>query len=143
MTLKYLINIYGEPVTKVQIKEMRAEIDGKLEDSLGYKVFWFTPIPGLDLLAGLATYAIEYGMKSEPRELLQNAKSSTLVDWSVTNASNDYVKKVRDSGRDLINLEVILLRKHIEMENAAKYVINEAGKAFSEKVGSIFKLNAG
>ena len=56
-----VINIYGEPLTFEQIKQMRREIDGDFEYSIGFKVFMFTPIPGIDVLAGLATYAVEYG----------------------------------------------------------------------------------
>lgn len=136
--MKRLINIYGEPVTIEQIEAMREVIRGDFEASLGFKVFMFTPVPGLDVLAGLATYAIECGMKSEPLELLGNSALSTTIDWSVTNASKTYVEKVMVSGRKPINLEVLLLRKHIEVESAAKYALNEMGPALTDSIRSIF-----
>ena len=124
-----LINIYGEPISKKDILQMRRELDGDIEDSIGFKVFMFTPIPGIDMVAGLATYAVEYGMKAEPRELISDApNSSHTFDWSVTNATSDYFNKVMTSGRSLINLEVVLLKKHIEIECGTRYALAEVGK---------------
>ena len=108
-----LINIYGDPLTVAQINQMRREIDGDFEDSIGFKVFMFTPIPGIDILAGLAAFAVEYGMKAEPRELLENVtRSMDDTDWSVTDATHQYTTKVIKLNRKLINVEAIALKTY-------------------------------
>lgn len=133
-----LINIYGDPLTVAQINQMRREIDGDFEDSIGFKVFMFTPIPGIDILAGLAAFAVEYGMKAEPRELLENVtRSMDDTDWSVTDATHQYTTKVIKLNRKLINVEAIALKKHIEIELGAKYAIGQVGKA----LGSFLNIN--
>lgn len=49
------INIYGEPPSAEKIRQLK----GSFDDSAAFTVFVMVPIPGVDILAGLATYAIE------------------------------------------------------------------------------------
>ena len=98
----------------------------------------FTPIPGIDILAGLAAFAVEYGMKAEPRELLENVtRSMDDTDWSVTDATHQYTTKVIKLNRKLINVEAIALKNILKLSWVLKYAIGQVGKA----LGSFLNIN--
>lgn len=120
-----MFSLFVPPPTSEQIAEMRRRVEGSFEDSVAFKVFLCTPVPGLDVVAGLIAHAVESGAKDGPRDLLRDDPAGFEQDWSVTTATRAYVEKVRASGRPLIRAEVQALRNHVDLEGGVRYAVGE------------------
>ena len=108
--IKLTVNIFADPVTSADIARRRAEL--REEMSLGMKVLVFCPIPVLDVVAGLATEAIDYTINGDRDEPYRDVSGATQRDWSSTSTSRSYVDKVRAQNRELIHAEVIALERY-------------------------------
>ena len=123
----FQINIYGEPPSIEAIRQMRGS--GNFEDSAAFKVLMFTPIPGVDILAALATYAYEQTVSGKDFKACDGAAK---MDWSASTITESYVGKVRAQGRELINLEVDALKRHLALELPARAAASAAASAVAD-----------
>lgn len=109
------INIYGTPPTPDEVRIMRK--GQPFEDTMAFKVMMFTPVPGVDMIAGLATAAIEEAIYGKD---LQDSRGAIGKDWSESPITQVYVDKVRALDRELMAVEVDALVRHLSFERAAK-----------------------
>jgi hypothetical protein len=109
------INIYGTPPTPDEVRKMRK--GQPFEDTMAFKVMMFTPVPGVDMIAGLATAAIEEAIYGKD---LQDSGGVIGKDWSESPITQVYVDKVRAQDRELMAVEVDALVRHLSFERAAK-----------------------
>lgn len=123
------INIYGEPPSLAEVRALRGS--DSIEDSTAFKVFMYTPIPGIDVLAGLTTYAVEQLVFKKDFEAENGAAK---WDWSTSRITQSYVEKVRAQPRELMRVEVEALTNHLALENAAR---EAASAAISEVVSAV------
>lgn len=122
------VNIYSAPPTADQLRKQRG--NGAFEDSAAFKVLMFTPIPGVDLLAAMATYAVEAtvcGKDFEP------VKGAVKMDWSESTFTRTYVEKVGAQGRELVGVEVDALNRHLTFERSARAVASALADVAMER----------
>jgi hypothetical protein len=112
------VNIYGAPPSIEKIRHMQAEFD-EAEEHLMFKVLMFTPIPVVDALAAIATRAIREEVRGKD---FRDCAGAATQDWSASKITQSYVEKVRAMGRELINLEVSALKRHMSVEQTARAV---------------------
>jgi hypothetical protein len=122
------INIYGTPLTADAIRALRGS--DSFEDSTAFKVLMYTPIPGIDLLASLATYAVEQTVRSKDFDY---CSGSADMDWSASKITQSYVDKVRALGRDLVQVEVDALKRHLSIEQTAKAAASAVADVVMER----------
>lgn len=93
-----MFSLFLPPPTCEQIAEMRRRVEGRFEDSVAIKVFLCTPVPGLDVVAGLIAHAVESGAKDGPRDLLRDDPAGFEQDWSATTATRAYSRRSESRG---------------------------------------------
>lgn len=135
-----MINIYRDPMTSADIVAARKVIsDGqKLEDSVAFKVFLYCPVPGVDVIAGLATHAIQSAITNDPLDDLRDVRGATDRDWSLSEAATTYVQKVREQGRELTTAEVQALDLHVQVISKAGYAVGVAGELAKKALSDAF-----
>jgi hypothetical protein len=112
-----LIDIQGTPPSKEQIAHLRRKHKGDFLDSAAGKVAMFTPpIMGLDLVASLATAAVEACLPDPVGDLLQDDVAATKRDWG-SGVTGRYVESVRGMGRYLLAAEATALSTHHMVES--------------------------
>jgi len=133
-----MINILLEPMTAQDIAAARREVaDGKrLEDSIAFKVFLFCPVPMLDVAAGLATHAVESALSGDPGADLRDVPGAANKDWSISVHAEEYVRKVRGQGRELIRAEVATLEKLCALAGEVIFLIDEARYYVSQEASN-------
>lgn len=109
------INIYGTPPSADDIRELKKS--NSFENSVAFKVLMFTPIPGLDVLAAIATHVIEESYFGKD---FGDSHGAAKKDWSESPVTQSYVEKVRSQNRELLKIEVQALKKHLTFEQQAK-----------------------
>ncbi|ACD21679.1 hypothetical protein [Paraburkholderia phytofirmans] len=122
------INIYGTPPTADAIRQLRGS--NSFDESVAFKVFMYTPIPGVDLLAGLATYAVEQMVSGKD---FQYCEGAAKMDWSESMITQAYVEKVRTQGRELVHVEVDALQRHLSIERPARAAASAVADVFIAK----------
>ena len=122
------INIYGTPPSKEDIRELKES--NSFENSVAFKVLMFTPIPGIDLLAGLATHAVEEHYFGKD---FGESYGAVKQDWSESTITHSYVEKVRKQSRELLKIEVQSLNKQLSVERQAKAAASLLIDIISEK----------
>ena len=130
------IAIFGEPPSVAEIAACRQSVNSGM--SIGMQVFWYTPIPGIDVLAGLATHAIDYAINGDRQEPLQDDVRATERDWSAAETTQIYVQKVRSQGRPLIKAEAEALSRHLDWVLRAKAIVTDTGKIAADVVRSFW-----
>ncbi|ABO59744.1 hypothetical protein LA345_40615 (plasmid) [Burkholderia vietnamiensis] len=119
------INIYGEPPSAEKIRQLK----GSFDDSAAFTVFMMVPIPGVDILAGLATYAIEETVRGTD---FWDADGAIDSDWSMSIITQRYVEKVRAQHRQLVRVEVDALKRHLAIELPAREAASAAASAVAD-----------
>jgi hypothetical protein len=115
--IQSLINIQGTPPSKEQIAHLRRKHKGDFLDTAAGKVAMFAPpVMGLDIVASLATAAVEACLPDPVGDLLQDDVASTAHDWG-TGVTGRYVDRVRSVGRYLVAAEVKTLSTHHMVES--------------------------
>jgi hypothetical protein len=129
------INIYGNPPSIAEVRAMRGS--DSIEDSTAFKVFMYTPIPGVDVLAGLTTYAVEHLVFKKDFKACDGAARQ---DWSSSFITQTYVEKVRAMNRELMHVEVDALNRHLALEHAARAAasaaVSEVANAVTDAVAA-------
>lgn len=112
-----LINIKGVPPSKEQIAHLRRKHEGDFIDTAAGKVAMFMPpMMGLDIIASLATAAVESSLPDPVSDLLRDDVASTGRDWG-SGVTGRYVEQVRHMGRYLVAAEVQVLSTHHMVES--------------------------
>lgn len=133
-----MIDLFGEPPTASQIeawqKTAAEHSEVKFDDSIGKKVALFTPIPGVDMLAGFATYAVESALRPDLTAPLRAVTGGTARVWPEGSVAEAYVQKVRAQGRELIRAEVAALEHAANLDAMTKVVADASVRHFSNAV---------
>lgn len=130
----------GDPPTSAQIKAAREALESRrrARDTRAFTAFMAVPIPGLDILASLATSAVDQARSGDDEALaraLEWDKAASFRDWAETDTTAAYAAKVKQAGRLMIRAETDALERHIRTVNDAKH----AGEALINAASDVFK----
>jgi hypothetical protein len=130
----------GDPPTSAEIKAAREAIEARrrARKDRALTAFMLVPIPGLDILASLATSAVEEARSGDDGALaraLEWDKAASFRDWAETDTTAAYAAKVKAAGRLLIRAETAALETHIRSVKDAK----ATGEALINAAGDVFK----
>jgi hypothetical protein len=130
----FLVN---DPPTTVQIETARDAMDARRRsrNDKAFAAVMAVPIPGLDILAGLATAMVSEALSNDDPSILGWDHEASLLDWSATDTTAAYAAKVKEMGRPLIRAETSALRSHIQSVETAK----TTGMAVMNAAGDVFK----
>lgn len=104
------INIYGEPLSKERIEQLREDVRSELTPA--EKTLMYCPIPVVDAIAGLAVMALT----DDPRERYEDDRGSLDRDWSQSSVAAAYAAKALAAGRLLIKAETEALERQVGLE---------------------------
>jgi hypothetical protein len=129
--------LLNDPPTTAQIEAARDAMDTRhrRRTDKAMMAVMAVPVPGLDILAGLATAAISEALSTDDPSILVWDHEATLQDWSATDTTAAYVAKVKEMGRPLIRAETSALRSHIQSVESAK----TTGMAVMNAAGDVLK----
>ena len=119
-----MINIFTDPISKLDVLALRkaAADKCKIEGSLAEKVAWFCPVPGLDMVAGLLTHAVESSIHGSEEDEWREVPGALNRDWSASSVAQNYVQKVREQGRGVVKAEVDSLESYLSFLSGLKTV---------------------
>lgn len=137
------INVYGEPPTAQEVDKARqAARQGDRREAWATNVMMYCPVPLVDVVAAVATYAVMCAATDDPMEPLRDDPKAAAMDWSGSDAVTAYVAKVRGQGRHLLQIEVAALKDHLsivaraaELASGASYIVNLA-KELGSRAGA-------
>jgi hypothetical protein len=126
------LNLFLTPPTAAEIAAKREE--ARFENSPAFKAGMFTPpIMGLDLLAGLATAAVDHAIRGDRSEPWEDAVGALdRPEWEQSFVTRRYVGKVREMGRELVKGEVRDLLGFLSSQKTADQLAAFASEAAAD-----------